>query len=322
MSNLTNHEPKIQIICGPTASGKTALAIKLAGIKPASIISADSRQIYQGLDIITGKDIPKGFIKKDSNLFFKNRKVVYYSPSVIPSDLPAAVGVEGSIRLWGLDLLSPDENFNAAEFSSLSRKIILEESAQGREVFIVGGTGFYLKSLTRPETLASVRPDENLRRHLEKLSVGSLQQKLKTLDSVRFKAMNQSDVNNPRRLIRALEISLSPLSPRSPLSSQSLKFSWLGLKTSLDDLKLRIESRVRDRLAIGAVKEVEKMLELYPDQTLPIYTTLGVKPIIKFINEEIDQEKLVSLWLTDEMNYAKRQLTWFKRQPEIVWYDK
>lgn len=320
----------IKIICGPTASGKTAFVLRLAEAmtkagQPASIISADSRQIYQGLDIITGKDIPKGFIKKDSNLFFKNRKVVYYALPVIPSDLPAAAGVEGSIRLWGLDLLSPDENFNAAEFSSLSRKIILEELAQGREVFIVGGTGFYLKSLTRPETITSVPPDETLRETLEKLSVGSLQQKLKTLDSVRFKAMNQSDVNNPRRLIRALEISLSshpirPISPIGPL--RPIPFSWLGLKTSLDDLKLRIESRVRDRLALGAVKEVEKMLELYPDQTLPIYTTLGVKPIIKFINEEIDQEKLVSLWLTDEMNYAKRQLTWFKKQPEIVWYDQ
>lgn len=302
----------IRIICGPTASGKTAFAYKLAGDKPASIISADSRQVYVGLDIISGKDIPPGFVKKE-NFYEKD-----------------------NLRLWGLDLLLPDESFNAAEFSSLSRKIIVEESAQGREVFIVGGTGFYLKSLTRPETLASVRPDENLRRRLEKLSVEQLQQKLKTANPDRLLSMNQSDVNNPRRLIRALEIASSlslrggistkqsiqiPGSPRSA-RDDTPSFSWLGLKTSLDDLRFRIESRILSRLDHGAIAEVENLLLRYPNQNLPIYTTLGVKPILKYIAKEIDRPSLIKLWLTDEMNYAKRQLTWFKKQPDILWYDQ
>ena len=306
----------IKIICGPTASGKTALALRLAEVstkagRPASIISADSRQIYQGLDIITGKDIPKGFVKKE-NFYEKD-----------------------NLRLWGLDLLSPGEVYNAADFSALTRKIIFEESRQGRAIFIVGGTGFYLKSLTEPDTLAKIPPNEALRRHLEEISLEKLQQKLRDLDSKRFISMNQSDVNNPRRLTRAIEVA-SSLSLRgvrdeaiyintgSPRSSRddTLSFSWLGIRIPLTRLRERIQSRVLTRLDRGAVAEVENLLASYPDQTLPVYTTLGVKPIIKFINQEIDFEELVSLWVTDEVNYAKRQITWFKKQPDILWYDE
>ena len=325
----------IRIICGPTASGKTALAIKLAGADPASIISADSRQIYQGLDIITGKDIPKDFVKK-GNFYEKD-----------------------NLRLWGLDLLSPDEVYNASDFSTLTRKIISEESKQGRTVFIVGGTGFYLKSLTQPESLAKVPPDEKLRQELEELTIEELQQKLRDLDSKRFSSMNQSDVNNPRRLIRAIEIAAySPplvipanasssrtrvVDPEYPLGGSigidshfrgndntiglaSLRsgsgmttFSWLGLKIPLPELRQKIEKRVLFRLDQGAVAEVENLLASYPDQNLPVYTTLGIKPIVKYIAKEIDLPTLVNTWVTDELNYAKRQLTWFKKQPEIVW---
>ncbi len=340
MSNLTNHNPKIQIVCGPTGSGKTAFAFKLAGDKPTSIISADSRQIYQGLDIITGKDIPIGFEKKISSLTFNNRPIVYYTLPVIPSE------VEGSIRLWGFDLLSPDEVYNAADFSMLSRRIIAEESKQGRLVFIVGGTGFYLKSLTQPESLAGVSPDEKLRHELEKLTIKELQHRLERINSKRLASMNQSDVNNPRRLIRAIEIaSYSPplVIPASLSSSRTrgsiyidshfrgndntigsgmTTFSWIGLRVPLEIIRERIESRVLTRLDRGAIVEAENLLRSYPDQNLPVYTTLGVKPIIKFINKEIDLHTLVNTWVTDEVNYAKRQITWFKKQPEIVWYDE
>ncbi|MBI2325943.1 hypothetical protein HYU91_00995 [Candidatus Collierbacteria bacterium] len=190
-------------------------------------------------------------------------------------------------------------------------------------MFIVGGTGFYLKSLTEPDTLAKIPPNEALRRHLEELSLEKLQQKLRDLDSKRFISMNQSDVNNPRRLIRAIEVastSIRPISPMGPI--RPISFSWLGIRIPLARLRERIQSRVLTRLDRGAVAEVENLLASYPDQTLPVYTTLGVRPIIKFINQEIDFKELVSLWVTDEMNYAKRQITWFKKQPEIVWYDQ
>ena len=306
----------IKIICGPTASGKTALALRLAEVstkagRPASIISADSRQIYQGLDIITGKDIPKGFVKKE-NFYEKD-----------------------NLRLWGLDLLSPDEVYNAADFSALTRKIIFEESRQGRAIFIVGGTGFYLKSLTEPDTLAKIPPNEALRRHLEELSLEKLQQKLRDLDSKRFISMNQSDVNNPRRLIRAIEIA-SSLSLRgvrdeaiytntgSPRSSRddTLSFSWLGIRIPLVKLRERIERRVHDRLDHGAVAEVENLLKNYPDQNLPVYTTLGVKPILRYLAGEISRAQARQLWTTEEVRYAKRQLTWFAKQPSIIWYDQ
>ena len=135
--------------------------------------------------------------------------------------------------------------------------------------------------------------------------------------------MNQSDVNNPRRLIRAIEIASTPIRPIRRIGPiRPILFSWLGIRIPMPELQHRIESRVRDRLGHGAIDEVKKLIEEYPDKNLPIYTTLGIKPIIKFINKEIDLPALVNTWVTDETNYAKRQLTWFKNQPEIVWYDK
>ncbi len=342
MSNLTNHNPKIQIVCGPTGSGKTAFAFKLAGDKPTSIISADSRQIYQGLDIITGKDIPVNFEKKISSLTFNNRPIVYYTPPVIPNDLGPELfesepegsslrverpveGVEGPIRLWGLDLLSPDEVYNAGEFSLLIRQIIDREVKESRQVFVVGGSGFYLKALVYPESLSSVIPNDKLRQELNLLTVEELAQRLRELDLQRFISLNQSDVNNPHRLIRAIEIVSSGSS--SELAQfdkfdQSYVFTWLGIRIPMPELQHRIESRVLTRLDRGAIVEVENLLRSYPDQNLPVYTILGIKPIIKFINKEIDLPTLIKTWVLDEVNYAKRQITWFKKQPDILWYDQ
>ena len=109
---------------------------------------------------------------------------------------------------------------------------------------------------------------------------------------------------------------------RSPIGSGMTTFSWIGLRAPLEIIRERIEFRVRDRLGLGAIDEVKKLIEEYPDKNLPIYTTLGIKPIIKFINKEIDLTALVNTWVTDEVNYAKRQITWFKKQPDILWYDE
>jgi len=306
---ISIHKPEIKIICGPTASGKTGLALSLAGQKPSSLISADSRQIYRGLDIVTGKDIPSGFEKKISTLTFNHRPVIYYE--------------KDNLRLWGLDLLEVDEVYNAADFSILSKQIIQAEIQSGRQVFVVGGTGFYLKALVHPETLASAVPDEELRAQLNNLSAEELAQKLWELTPQRFVSMNQSDASNPRRLVRAIEVAESTFSKPTTDGEvgESVSYTWIGLNPTLDELKDRITTRVQIRLKNGAVTEVRNLLESFPDQNLPVYTTLGVKPLVKFIQGEIDEATLITLWVTDELNYAKRQITWFKKQPEIVWYD-
>ncbi len=300
---------EITIICGTTGSGKTALALKMARDKPTSIISADSRQVYEGLDIITGKDIPEGFIKEESNLFFNSRKVIFYSSP--------------PIRLLGFNLLKPNESFNAAEFVDLTNQIIQKETGGNRQVIIVGGTGFYLKALTQPQTLAQVAPDETLREELSALSVEKLQQRLWEVNPQKFLSLNDSDIKNPRRLTRAIEIGLSPpiLNRSNPeLVEGEVKYKWLGLRLPLEVLKQKINARVIVRVNSGAVSEVEKLLKEYPDRNLPIYTSLGVKPIIEYLDGKISKDKLVETWTTDEVNYAKRQITWFKKQPQIIWY--
>ncbi len=299
---------KVLIIAGPTSSGKTTLAFCLGAQEQTSIISADSRQVYQGLGILTGKDIPEDFVEKDSGLIFNSHPVVFYET--------------GNLRLWGFDLLRPDEVFNAADFSFLTRKIIAKEQQENRKIIIVGGTGFYLKSLTEPDSLAQVVPNDSLRLSLEKATIEDLQQKLWEINPQKFVSMNQSDASNPRRLVRAIEVASLPSRTTQKKSvDKPLSTTWIGIKTSLSDLKTKVEKRVRDRLYRGAVTEVESLLRNYSDQNLPVYTTLGVKPIIRFLSKEIDLDTLIETWVTDEVNYAKRQLTWFKKQRQIVWYD-
>ena len=285
---------KVLIIVGPTASGKTALALRLAEAsakagKFTSIISADSRQVYRGLDVLTGKDIPPE---------------------------------KASLHLFGLDLIDPDQIMNAGQYSAYARAILAKEIKAGRQVIVVGGTGFYLKALTQPAALAGVGPDEKLRQELNRLPVRELQHRLKEIDAKRLAAMNQSDVANPRRLIRAIEVALSPVNqPQKPHLGGVIDFYWLGLRLPLAVLRERITARVEARLD-AAVTEVQDLAAAYPDRSLPIYTSLGVRPILRFLDGEISRAQARQLWTTEEVRYAKRQLTWFAKQPSIIWYDQ
>lgn len=299
-------EAKVVIICGPTGSGKTTLAFRLAGNQPTSIISADSRQVYQGLDVLTGKDIPTGFHKEKD----------YYT--------------KGSLRLFGFDLIRPDETMSAAQYSKIIRQVLAQEIKQNRQVIIVGGTGFYLKALTQPNSLAGIMPDKKLREGLNQLTIEQLQQKLKEVNPKRLASMNQSDISNPRRLVRAIEVASAPTTPtRTLLVGETYKtyeesprrFVWIGLSVPLEALKERIAARVDSRLP-AAIVEVSALCRSYPDRGLPIYTSLGVKPILRYLGGEITRGQLHDPWVIDEVNYAKRQLTWFKKQSQIIWYDK
>lgn len=289
-------KPRVLVIVGPTASGKTDLALHLAIGKKVSLISADSRQVYEGLDIITGKDIPSGFKKEND----------YYT--------------DGLVRLFGFDLIKADETMNAAEYSARMRAVVSSQVKEGRRVIIVGGTGFYLKALVGPENLAAVAPDEKLRLELDRLPVEELQQRLKEIDLMRFTAMNQSDVHNPRRLIRAIEVASSP--PTKKIAQENnINYHWIGIRLPLDQIKHKIEDRVGARLD-GAIKEAEILLGGYPDRSLPIYTSLGLEPILMYLDGKISRQKVIELWTIQEVQYARRQLTWFKKQPSIIWYDQ
>lgn len=287
--------PKVLIICGPTASGKTALALRLARAEPTSIVAADSRQVYRGLDLLSGKDIPAHFTKTRG----------FYT--------------DGATRLFGFDLINPDQTMSAAVYADYARSVIAHETKAGRRVIVVGGTGFYLSALAHPERLARVAPNPKLRQDLSRLTLSSLKRRLQKTAPARFAAMNHSDQNNPRRLIRAIEVANSrPLASRH---KSLINFLWWGIKTS-PLLKKRLEVRVRQRLKADALAELEALLTRHPDSRLPIYQSLGVKWLLEFREGRVDRATLISRWVTDEYHYAKRQLTWFKKQSEIIWYDQ
>lgn len=282
--------PNILIICGPTASGKTGLALQLAKELPkANILSVDSRQVYRSLDIVTGKDVPEDL-----------------SPH---------------ISIFGQDLFSPTTTANLGDFTRFGQKIIKQSIASNTPLIIVGGTGLYLKSLTQNLSSVSVPPNPVLRQKLEKLSLVDLQELLHQKNPQKFTSLNHSDLFNPRRLIRAIEIA-SVKTPAPTNSSLKANFYWVGLLPDKTTLKDQIRNRVQKRLDAGAVTEVSSLLRQYPDRSLPIFTSLGVSQICAFLNHEITQDQLVDIWTNVEVDYARRQIVWFKKQPDIVWYDK
>jgi len=287
---------KIIIICGPTASGKTGLALQLAKVLPkANLLSVDSRQVYKNLDIITGKDIPKNLPQK--------------------------------IKVFGHDIFNPDEVANLADYVRYSQKIILESHKTNTPLIIVGGTGLYLKALTQNLSDVMVPPNPNLRQKIEKLSLKELQDLLQKENSKKFSSLNRSDSMNPRRLIRALEISQSKIDISSSSHSRESgnlyrSFHWIGLMPDKNTLKENIHTRVLERLEAGAIEEVSHLFKKYPDKKLPIYTSLGVPQIINYLAQKITKDQLIDLWTNAEIDYARRQVVWFKKQSNIVWYDK
>lgn len=280
---------QITIVCGPTSAGKSDYVFKKAqDFTPSLIISADSRQFYQGVAVLSGQD----------NL------------DALPS----------SCLLVGQGFLSPDQSFSISQFKSYFLNQL--KIFPNYKVFVVGGSGLYLKVITENLDTLDIPPNMDLRQKLDKLPLSSLQKMLQELDPKKFNNLNNSDLNNPRRLIRALEVATSNKKKPPSKQSNNLEFNWIGIKSNLENLETKIRDRVVNRLANGAISEVEALLREYQDLSLPIYSTLGVREIIDFLNNKYDLKTLIQNWTTSELQYAKRQMTWFRKQPQIVWYDK
>lgn len=258
---------KILIICGPTGTGKTKLAIELAKLMNGELINADSRQVYIGLDALTGKDRSK------------------------------------KERIWLYDVVAAEEEFSVAHFVLLAQSAI-EHIAQKRKLpIVVGGTGFYLRALVNPPETMAIPPDLARRKHLETLPVETLQT---LVDPARFALMNQSDRKNPRRLIRAIEVGGKISSQKTP----SYNALWIGLTASLPLLKQRITDRVMQRFD-AACREVRVGLP-------PI---LGTEVLLGYTRGEYTKEEALKDWAQAEYQYAKRQLTWFRKENAICWFD-
>jgi len=282
---MSNKLPKLLVIVGPTASGKTSLSIKLAKEFNGEVISADSRQVYKGMNLGTGK-----ITKKEMQ----------------------------GIKHYLLDVASPKSRFSAAQFVKLGEKAIKEIQKKGKLPIVCGGTGFYVDALIYglPKTVA---PDWKLRQRLEKLSASQLLNKLRRVDAKRAKNI---DPQNKRRLIRALEIALKTGAPVPP-QSRTLKYNVLkiGVKWNKKELRKRIHDRLLARMKQRMVKEVEKLHKQGVSWQKLDDFGLEYRFIARYLKGDLIKEEMLIQLETAIWHYAKRQITWFKRDKEIHWLN-
>ncbi len=302
---------KILIICGPTATGKTGLALKLAKKFNGEIVSVDSRQVYQGMDIATGKDLPAkaNFKIEEAGLEGKDLKIGYYQ-------------VNG-IRLWLYDIVKPNYFFNVSDWVRCAQWVIKDIHQRGKLPILVGGTGFYLKAMTEDISTRDISPNWPLRGKLELKSRKALFNELAELDSSRAGQMNVSDKQNKRRLIRAIEIARWRVEHYSEKVLPILQFESLiiGLKTPLKFLYQKIDRRVKKQFENGAEEEVKKLVKQGFSWNLPSMSALGYcEWRLKFEGQASSTEVLIRCQF-DEHAYARRQMTWFKKNRKIKWFD-
>lgn len=277
-------KPKVIAIVGPTASGKTSLSIELAKAFNGEVISADSRQVYRGLDIGSGK-------------------VTKAEMEGIPHHL--------------LDVADPEYRYSAADFLRDAKAAISDITSRGKLPIIAGGTFFYLDLLRGKMQTATVSPDLELQAELEKLSTNELVSRLKAADPRRAEIIDQ---NNRRRLIRSLEI-ISVLGRVPETVEKTSDYEWLilGIDIDRDKLNERIKIRLEDRLQNGLKKEVEDLLASGLDPQRLDDFGLEYRYLKRNLKNEIEYDEMVTQLFAKLRQFAKRQNTWLKRDKEIIW---
>lgn len=295
---------KTLIIAGPTATGKTNLALKIAQNIPADLISADSRQVYQGLDVIPGKDIPKNFQKRDDQISFL--------------DKPLPIYTNGETKIYGYDIVAPNQDWSVSLFNKFCAKVIPHLWRQKRLPIVVGGTGFYLQSLYQPIDTLHVPPNQLLRQKLQNQSVSSLQKKLKKLDSQYLDSLNRSDKNNPRRLIRAIEVAQykkkNPDQKPQQFILDKKQTKKLLLTAPQETISDYIEKRVVKRFSQDWRLELDYLKQLDLDWSQPSATSLGYRQLSKFQQGKLSEKQALKIWAQKEKQYAKYQNNWFQNQ--------
>ncbi|MCA9372395.1 hypothetical protein KC726_05925 [Candidatus Woesebacteria bacterium] len=302
-------------ITGQTATGKTRKAIELADEYNGELINCDARQLYRGIDIVTGKDLD--LTTHTYNLWkqVENVSLGYYR-----------LKGETGTKLWLYDAVDLTRPFSAYEYRTFVLTIMKEIIDCGKAPIVVGGTYFYMHNLLYGSVDERIEPDWKLRKKLEKRNVVELQNLLKKLDARLFKNLSKSEQYNRQRLIRRIE---KRMQPTKKIFSQSLKDVFptnkvlvLGMKhATREETMKRVEVRVRKRIRMGAIEEIQKFLSKGYIKNDPGLKTIGCTQIIKYLQGETTREEMEREWITKEVQYAKRQLTFMKRDKHIEWID-
>ena len=278
-------EKKLIVILGPTASGKSELAVQLAKKFNGEIVSADSRQIYRGLDIGTAKP---------------NKKEMQGVPHHL------------------LSFVSPQKHYTVAEYQKNANKVVQGIQKRSKSPFLVGGSPLYIYAVADGWLLPMVPPNLKLRKELEKLSVSELFSRLKKLDLVRAKTIEQK---NKRRLIRALEIILATGKPIPQLKKNPLPYPvlFLGISRPSQELKKRIRKRFLNMLSHGFLGETKALRKKGLSWKRIEDFGLEYREVSRYLQGKITKQEMIEKTVRATEDFARRQITWFKKDHRIHW---
>lgn len=320
---------KILVVCGPTAVGKTTLAIGLAKKFDGELINADSRQVYRGMDIGTGKDLRGSKFKVCS--FAEATAGGKNSKFKLGKEYQIGYYLVLGVPIWLLDVVWPDYRFSVADYVEVARPVIEAIWQRGKLPILVGGTGFYLQGLLEGIGTIGVTPNWPLRHRLEKLTINELQKQAKKTNPDRFYQMNRSDRHNPRRLIRIIEVAhfeqdKGEENKNNGLVQNQKQVFWLGLIAPLKILDRRINQRVKKRLEMGLEKEIEQLLKRFDFDNSVLGETIAYYQWREYFQASPSQRgqvlnSVIDKWARAERQYARRQLTWFKKNKQIEWFS-
>ncbi|MGA7910725.1 MAG: tRNA (adenosine(37)-N6)-dimethylallyltransferase MiaA [Candidatus Dormiibacterota bacterium] len=282
---LLNVSHRVPVIVGPTGIGKSQLAFDLAVELGAEIVVADSRQVYQRLDIATNKPSPE-----------QRRRVRYHM----------------------IDFVDPAADFNAAQFVEGARAVIGDIHARGRLAIVEGGTMLYVDALCDGFSLAGIPPNAELRAELERMDLGALRDRMLALDHD-----PGVDEKNPVRMIRAIEIlegagpPLRRLRTRTPPPWQPVR---IGLTAAVEVIDRRLEERSRRQVERGLVAETRAALDLGVPASAAVLTGIGYAEALAHIRGEISLDQLPQVMARSNRRYARRQLRWWRRDERVRWF--
>lgn len=301
---------KVLFVVGPTASGKTDLALDLARIFSGELVNADSKQVYQGVDIIPGKDLPPQTDFVTHNFSVDSKYCLGYYTF-------------GEVKLWLLDVVTPQEEFNVFDYLNSAPLIINHILDTDKTPVVVGGSGFYVKGLLDGIGTLSIPQDEILRKNFLSASVEKLTEVLENENSEQLKKMNASDRQNKRRLVRAIEIArfnqTNAIIPR--FSGITADVKVYGLQVDREVVKTRIDRRVKKRIEQGAIDEAMGLFHHKDILSSTVMSINGLKPLFDYFDNKISFEEAIERWKVSEYLNAKKQITWFKRDNRVTWYD-
>ena len=299
---------KLLVVCGPTSTGKTGLAISLAKKFNGEIVSADSRQVYKGLNIGTGKDLPKGAKLK----YLWMKRFGYYEIK--------------DVKIWGYDLADSRHSFSVSQYLKFAERIIADIIKRGKLPILVGGTGLYIKGVIDRISTAEVPKSGALRKSLEDKSPEELFENLAQIDSIKAAVMNVSDKKNPRRLVRAIEIAMWRVNHGSKGSEMKnkridLDVLQIGLAANEKYLNNKIEQRVSERFKEKLKNEIANLLKNHVDWEMQSMSSMGYGEWRDFFEGRKSEKEVIETWEKEEKKYVKRQITWFKKDGRIKWFD-